>query len=96
MGPAVEQFLRAHQLAVATVAAAGTYLDEALGIAYLHKAEMDSGVYRSPGDLCLFPMPHGRAYAKTTDAEKAVEHFLRYLKERPQELEVGGCSTSRI
>ncbi len=34
------------------------------------------------------PMPHGRAYAKTTDAEKAVEHFLRYLKERPEELEV--------
>ncbi len=57
MGPAVEQFLRAHQLAVATVAAAGTYLDEALGIAYLHKAEMDSGVYRSPGDYVCSDAP---------------------------------------
>jgi tetratricopeptide (TPR) repeat protein len=88
MEPAVEQFSRAYQLAVATVAAAGTYLDEALGIAYLHKAEMDSGVLRSPGELCLLPMAPGRAYAKTADSERAVEHFRRYLKERPDELEV--------
>jgi tetratricopeptide (TPR) repeat protein len=88
MGPAVEQFVRAHQLATATLPAAGTYLDEALGIAYLHKAEMASGVYQSPGDFCLLPMPPNRAYAKTADSEKAVEHFLRYLKERPDELEV--------
>src|SRR6266853_2585723 len=30
-------------------------MTETLGIALLHKSEMDNGIYRTPGDMCLFP-----------------------------------------
>ena len=60
------------------VPAATLQMEEALGVAYLHKAEMDNGVYRAPGDLCLLPLRPGQSYARTADAERAVEHFLKY------------------
>jgi ASPIC/UnbV protein/VCBS repeat protein/PPIC-type peptidyl-prolyl cis-trans isomerase-like protein len=85
----IEELEKARQIAASSaIPAAATFVDEALGIAYLHSAEMASGVYRSPGDYCLLPMPAGRGYAKSKDSENAIQHFLGYLKERPGELEV--------
>ena len=71
-----------------SVPAAATQVEEMLGIAYLHKAAMDNGVFRQPGDLCLLPPSPGSAYAKTADAEKAMAQFLKYLQRKPDELEV--------
>jgi tetratricopeptide (TPR) repeat protein len=55
MDEAIDQWKKAHSIAEAGFPKAIPYLDEILGVAYLHKAEMENGVYRSPGKRCLFP-----------------------------------------
>jgi hypothetical protein len=63
-------------------------MDEAMGIAYLHKSEMENDIYHAPGDRCLMPMHPSSAYKKTIDSKKAIEYFLASLKQKPDELEV--------
>jgi hypothetical protein len=84
---AMPHFEDAYQLAHANVLSATMTLEETLGLAYMHKAEMDNGAYRTPGELCLIP-PRSGSFAKTADTEKAIEHFLHYLQQKPDELEV--------
>jgi len=88
MEPAIEQYKDAHHIAESQSPAALSQMNEALGIAYLHKSEMENDVYRAPGEKCILPMPPGNAYSKTSDSEKAVEYFLKYLDQKPDELEV--------
>lgn len=88
MDKAIDQYLEAYRIAAAAVPQGTLQLNEALGIAYLHKSEMENDVYRHPGDRCLLPMRAGTAYAKTADSEKAIEYFLKYLDQSPDELEV--------
>jgi tetratricopeptide (TPR) repeat protein len=93
MDRALEQYQRAYQTARGGVPAATLRMLEALGVAHLHKSGMDNGSHRAPGDMCLFPPPeHGRgsggSYDKTSDSRRAIEHFLSYLKERPDDHEV--------
>jgi tetratricopeptide (TPR) repeat protein len=88
MNAAVEQYQAAYQIAESDVPNAMLQMNEALGIAYLHKSEMENDVYRAPGDRCLWPMPPGAAYAKPGDSQRAVEYFSRYLAQKPDELEV--------
>jgi hypothetical protein len=66
-------------------------LEEALGIAYLHKSEMENGVYDTPGDRCIFPPRQNVAYdtyKKTTSSESAIRYFLKYLQKKPDDFEV--------
>ena len=84
----VEQYQHAYQLARADVPAAMLQMEETLGIAYLHKAGMDNNAFRAPGELCLIPTRLGQALTRPADAEKAIEHFSNYLKQKPDELEV--------
>jgi len=66
-----------------------TQAEEALGVAYLHKAEMENGIYRKPGDRCNFPPESGVAlYQKTGSSESAIAYFKKYLQKRPDDLEV--------
>jgi hypothetical protein len=88
MEQALPHYQAAYQLARDGVPAAALTLEETLGLAYLQKASMDSELFRSPGDVCLIPPSPGQALAKPALASKAVEHFLRYLDEKPDELEV--------
>jgi tetratricopeptide (TPR) repeat protein len=88
MQPAVEQYEAAYRLAVANVPTAVPAMAEAVGIAYLHKSEMENDVYRAPGEKCVFPIPRSAAYTKTADSQKAIEYFLKYLALNPSELEV--------
>src|SRR5262249_32779832 len=37
-------------------------LEEALGVAYLHKSEMENGVYTKPGERCTIPPAKNGAY----------------------------------
>jgi hypothetical protein len=55
MGKAIEQWQAAYQIAREAVPAAIPKFREALGIAYLHKSEMENGIYRAPGERCIFP-----------------------------------------
>ena len=88
MERALEQYQHAYEVARAGVPAATLRMEEALGVAYLHKSEMDNGAYRAPGQIGSFPVEPSGPYARTRDSEKAVEHFLKYLEQRPDELEV--------
>jgi len=88
MGRAIENYEKAYQLAASSVQAAVPQVEEMLGVAYLHRAAMDNGVFRSPGDLCLIPLRPALSYPKTADSEKAIQHFLKYLDGKPDELEV--------
>jgi tetratricopeptide (TPR) repeat protein len=88
MNDAIEQYQEAYRIASSEVPAAVLQMNEALGIAHLHKSEMENDVYRAPGDRCLLPMPPGSAYAIKGDSQLAVEYFLKYLEQKPNELEV--------
>jgi tetratricopeptide (TPR) repeat protein len=88
MDRAIERYLEAYRIAAADIPAATPGLNEVLGIAYLHKSEMENDIYHAPGDRCLLPMSPGKTYAKTADSEKAVAYFLKYLEHKPEELEV--------
>jgi tetratricopeptide (TPR) repeat protein len=66
-------------------------LEEVLGDVHLHKAEMDNGVYREPGNRCIFPPQPGVAYPsykEPQDVEKAIGYFSKYLEKKPDDLEV--------
>jgi tetratricopeptide (TPR) repeat protein len=66
-------------------------IEEVLGDALLHKAEMDNNVYHLPGDRCIFPPAPNATYPKykeTQDVEKAIQYFSKYLEARPDDLEV--------
>jgi tetratricopeptide (TPR) repeat protein len=88
MDRAIEQYQEAYRIAGSDIPTATLQFQEALGIAYLHKSEMENDVYRAPGDRCLLPMRHGSAYEKPGDSEKAIEYFTKYLEEKPDEIEV--------
>jgi hypothetical protein len=88
MDLALVEYQHAYETARAGVPAALLRMEEALGVAHLHKAGMDNDTHRAPGDLCLFPLRSGQAYAKTGDMKRAIEHFQRFLKQRPDDLEV--------
>jgi tetratricopeptide (TPR) repeat protein len=88
MARAVQNYERAYALALSGVPRVLPQVEEMLGVAYLHKAGIDNGVFRRPDDLCLLPPRPGRAYAKTDDLMKAAEQFRKYLERRPGDVEV--------
>ena len=88
MERAIPQYENAYQIATTKETAAEGQMDESLGVAYLHKSEMENGVYRTPGDRCLLPMKPSSAYANKQDSKKAIEYFLKSLEQKPDDLEV--------
>jgi tetratricopeptide (TPR) repeat protein len=88
MAAALEEFQNSYRIATSEVPAAIPQMEEALGIAYLHKSEMENGAYTAPGERCLFPPRAANAYQDTHDSQSAIEYFLKYLEKKPNELEV--------
>jgi hypothetical protein len=88
MARAIEEFEQARQIAVATMPPAALQLEETLGIAYLHKAEMANGLYNRPGDRDLLSANGFASLGYNSDSERAVRHFSTYLAAKPDELEV--------
>jgi tetratricopeptide (TPR) repeat protein len=88
MDQAIPPYEKAYEIAATQDSAAAPQMSEALGVAYLHKSEMENGVYRTPGDRCLVPMRPSSAYPNKEDSRKAIEYFLKYLDRNPDELEV--------
>jgi len=87
MTRAVSHYEAAYTLALASVPTAVPQVEEMLGVAYLHKAGMDSNLFRQPNDSCLMPGTPGLAYSKTADVEKAIALFTKYLERRPDDAE---------
>jgi len=88
MEPAIQQWLEAYKFAKVQSPQMIPELEEVLGTAYLHKSEMENGVYPKPGDRCLFPPRKLFRYQKTEDSEKAVYYLSRFLEKKPDTLEV--------
>lgn len=88
MEHAVAQYKKAAEIAFSKAPRAELFMTEAMGVALLHKAEMENGVYSTPGDRCLVPMKPSSAYTNKEDSRKAIEYFLKYLDQKPDELEV--------
>ncbi len=88
MDRALDQYQQAYETARARLPAAVPRMEEALGVAYLHKSGLANDVQRAPGEMCVFPLLPGQPYGKTEDSKKAVEHFLKFLQQKPDDLEV--------
>jgi hypothetical protein len=88
MAPAIASLEQARQIAATQIPDLRLQLDEALGVAHLHKAEIDNEIYHRPDDRCLLSGKPGHPFVKTADLVKAIQYFTRYLSERPDDLEV--------
>jgi len=88
MTPSIRALERAHAIATGEVPDLRLQLTEALGIAHLHKAEIDNGLHAQPGDRCLLSGRRAQPLANTADVARAIDYFSRYLAEQPDELEV--------
>jgi len=88
MDQSIAEWQTAYQIATAQLSGAMPELEEVLGIAYLHKSEMDNDVYRHPGDRCIFPPRANQSYAKPAASEKAIEYLLKYLARTPSALDI--------
>ena len=88
MEKSIEQWQEAYQIAAAQLPGAMPELEEVLGIAYLHKSEMDNDIYRHPGEECIFPPRVNRSFAKPASSQKAIDYLLKYLERKPDALDV--------
>ena len=88
MDKAIEQWTNAYEIASRELPAAMPELEEVLGIAYLHKSEMDNDAYNHPGDRCIFPPTSSRSFSKPGASEKAIAYLLKYLQRKPDALDV--------
>lgn len=91
MGKAIEEWKAAAEVARSSVPDAVPMMEETLGVAYLHKSEMQNGEYRTPGDRCIFPPRAGIPYSsfeKKEDSARAIQYFSQYLARKPDDLEV--------
>ena len=84
---AVEQWEAAYALAADQMPPAMAELEEALAIAYLHKAEMENDVYTEPEIRCIFPPLPALATTNTESIEKSIQYSLKYLARRPDFLD---------
>jgi tetratricopeptide (TPR) repeat protein len=89
MDESIAQATAAYDIAVRSVPDAVPYLAETVGALYLHRAEMENGIYRQPGTSDLFP-PLGpqKPYLKQDDSRKAIAYFTKYLEAKPDDWEV--------
>jgi hypothetical protein len=88
MAPAIAALEQARAIAEADVPDLRLQLDEALGIAHLHKAEQESGLYEQSSELDLLPARPGQRMPDTADLTAAIHYFDRYLSRQPDEYEV--------
>ncbi len=87
MEQAIGRWAEAQRIAEEHLPNAVGMMEETLGVAYLQKAGMDNGVFRAPGDLCLFPPPGPSAYRDTSSVDKSIEYLNRLLARKPADLE---------
>src|SRR6202167_6172 len=89
MGKSIKEWQSAYQVAQSDVAGAIPYLQEALGVSYLHLSEMENGVYRDPGSLDIFPPLHPGAHVEKPENSKlAIQYFLSFMERAPGDLQV--------
>ena len=88
MDKAVAEWEIAYQIATTQLPGAMPEIEEVLGIAYLHKSEMENDAYRNPGDRCIFPPQTGVQYQHPDDSKKSIEYLTKYLEREPHAYDV--------
>jgi tetratricopeptide (TPR) repeat protein len=88
MALSIAEYEKAHQLALKSSPASLQDLDQALGAAYVHKAEMAGGVYAQPGDRCLLSTRTSPPLTSSADFAKGERHLLSLLDKNPDDLEI--------
>ena len=86
MDRAIEQYLKGYAFAKSHAPAIAPQFEQELGIAYLHRAEMDNEVYTNPGDRCLLPTRPGVGYSKPEASKKAIQYLQEFLEAVPDDL----------
>ena len=88
-GKAIERFQEARRIALNHgLDEFALELDARLGIAQMRRAEDENCVKNHNARSCIFPLtPEGR-HRLTAGSEASVSHFLRYLDQKPADLEV--------
>ena len=88
MDRAIEELQKAREIALAKAPSTLPLLEESLGIAYLHRAGFENGVYRQPGDFCLLSPTVSARSRRPPTPRRPSSIFSAYLAERPDDLEV--------
>ena len=84
MDQAIAQYQKGYQLALAQVPAVVPQFELELGIAYLHKSEMENDMYTHPEEHESYPL--GKAFAKKEDSQQAIQYFEKFLAKVPDDL----------
>jgi hypothetical protein len=89
MDKSIKEWQSAYQIAQSDVPGAIPYMQEALGVSYLHLSEVENGVYRDSGSLDIFPPLHPGAHVEKPENSKlAIQYFLSFLERAPGDLQV--------
>jgi tetratricopeptide (TPR) repeat protein len=89
MEESIEGWKNAYKIAQVNFPASVPYIKEALGVSHLHLAEMENGVYHDNGSIDLFPPVDSQTHFQKPEHSKiAIEYFLSYLEQKPDDLEV--------
>ena len=89
MPESIDAWKTAIKLAETSDPGAMPNLLESIGATYLHGSEMENGIYTRSRDLDIFPPlnPHA-SFEKTEMSKQAIEYFLKFLAQQPDNLEV--------
>jgi VCBS repeat protein/PPIC-type peptidyl-prolyl cis-trans isomerase-like protein/ASPIC/UnbV protein len=89
MDRSIKEWLSAYQIAQSDVHGAIPYLQEALGVSYLHLSEMENGIYRDSGSMDIFPPLNPDAhFEKPENSKLAIQYFQSFLELAPNDLQV--------
>ena len=88
-GKAIEHFEEARRIALSKgLDEFALELDQKLGIAQMRRAEDENCVKNHHARSCIFPIGPEGQHSLGAGSEAAIEHFLRFLSRRPDDLEM--------
>jgi FG-GAP-like repeat/PPIC-type PPIASE domain/ASPIC and UnbV len=89
MKESIDAWQSAYKVAQTSFPGSVPYLQETLGVSYLHLTEMENDAYRNSGSIDIFPpMDKHEHFEKQENAKLAVQYFQSYLDQKPDDLEV--------
>jgi hypothetical protein len=85
----INEWTKANQIAQSDFPNAVPFLEEALGVTYLHLAGIENGAYRNSGGIDIFPPANPKEhYEKQENSRVAIKYFQDILSQSPQDLQV--------
>ncbi len=87
-GEAGGQFARAQAADPGRSALARANMDALQGVAALRRGEIENCVACCNESSCIFPLAASAVHRRPSGSREAIEHFTRYLRQRPEDLGV--------